>query len=252
MQETERRKINWKRYALARDIPALELIQPILRELDRRDKHPFKHYKPDNDPMGNQEGFHKSQALVRLIFGGNQCLQKLTIIQTERGLLRAADVVVGDNLVGGKVVHKFVSPEEVPIWSIECHGGFKLSGNYEHPVMTKSGFKFLGELDEDKDEVMLVLGRETWAKQSNMTSEDAYFAGLMIGNGCLVQSSTTLSFTSIYSHHLDFITRYLGDDAFVRRYERGAATALHWSAGHIKDKMRDLWGMKMVKSCAPT
>ncbi len=57
---------------LASDTSTLAFILPFCEELERRSNHPGDQYKPDNDLEGDQLGFHKSGARIRLVFGGNQ------------------------------------------------------------------------------------------------------------------------------------------------------------------------------------
>lgn len=54
------------------DTPSLAMMLPVLREVERRRAHPLFHFKPDEHPERNQAGFHASQAVVRVIIGGNQ------------------------------------------------------------------------------------------------------------------------------------------------------------------------------------
>lgn len=57
---------------LANDPATLAFVLPFCEELHRRENHPGDVYLPDNDPEGDQLGFHQSNARIRLLFGGNQ------------------------------------------------------------------------------------------------------------------------------------------------------------------------------------
>jgi len=51
------------------------------REILRRKRHPFYTYKPDDHPERNQLAFHKSDATVRLVYGGNQSGKSRSVAQ---------------------------------------------------------------------------------------------------------------------------------------------------------------------------
>ncbi len=57
---------------LARDPSTVGFVHSVCEEMIRRRRHPGDLYIPDDDPEGDQLSFHKSEARVRLIFGGNQ------------------------------------------------------------------------------------------------------------------------------------------------------------------------------------
>lgn len=50
----------------------MALVGPICTEFRRRKGHPYFSWHPDDDPSRPQKQFHQSQAMVRLLFGGNQ------------------------------------------------------------------------------------------------------------------------------------------------------------------------------------
>lgn len=52
--------------------PALQVLLNSLREIKRRQDHPYYAYTPDDHAQGNQLGFHKSTAMYRLLFGANR------------------------------------------------------------------------------------------------------------------------------------------------------------------------------------
>lgn len=54
------------------DVGTLALVVGVCKEYLRRKNHPGDQYIPDDNPLANQEGFHKSLARTRLLFGGNQ------------------------------------------------------------------------------------------------------------------------------------------------------------------------------------
>jgi len=57
---------------LAQERDAAQELLPLAREFVRRTKHLYYHYKPANHPRRNQVAFHCSDAVIRLVKGGNR------------------------------------------------------------------------------------------------------------------------------------------------------------------------------------
>lgn len=69
---------------IAKLIANREVLEPALRiamEIDRRNKHPYYSWVPDDHPERNQLAFHQSKAHTRLAFGGNQSGKSRTVSQ---------------------------------------------------------------------------------------------------------------------------------------------------------------------------
>lgn len=225
------------------------LLLPVLEELKNRLSHPAETYVPDDHPERPQKAFHESKAMIRVVGGGNQCVALDTLIQTERGPVPAADVQVGDKINGGTVTKRWISPEPVKTWTIECEGGFQLTGNAEHPIMTRSGWKTMAEIGVD-DEVKLAMGYLAPLQTSQMTPRDGYFAGLMVGDGCLSHHHGVMSFTSNDEELHEWMRGYLRGICEPRPDSK--PIEIRWCSEALKERWLHLWGGTLATAKSKT
>ena len=202
-------------------------------------------YWPDVHRERDQLGFLKSKAKNRLIFGGNQCQRFDEPTSTGRGIIPAAFVQVGDEVIGGTVTKVFHSPVPDKCWTINCEGGLKLTANSQHPVMTPNGWKSLRDLEID-DEVKLVFGGQPWTK-SALTPDDAYFTGLMVGNGSYCGPSTGLRFSHGDKETRDWVRSYV-EGGYGSNIQSRREDELAWCSGDLKRTAIEVWGWDPVKS----
>lgn len=208
-----------------------------------------------------QVPFFQSGAKNRLSGGGNQCVSFGTLIPTDRGLIPAAKVEIGDTVIGGKVVNKWMSTTPVETFELICEGGFRLTANAQHPVMAKTrcrvGAKFTltneaPQFTEVKDlrrgdRIELALNQWVWSK-SCMTPNDGYFAGLMTGDGCLSKNEYGgMGFTSADVELVEWVDSYLDGNVRIDT-SRGTVSQLEFSDMALKEKMRYCWGMNLCNS----
>jgi hypothetical protein len=66
---------------IAKDRDALLTVMAYAREIRRRIEHPYYNFAPDDHPLRNQEGFFRSTAMTRLVFGGSQSGKSRSIAQ---------------------------------------------------------------------------------------------------------------------------------------------------------------------------
>lgn len=191
-------------------------------------------------PMARQLPFFRSTASERVVRGGNQCTSLSTPIWTNRGLLPAADVCVGDSVIGGTVVAKHVSQNTEPTFKCLFEGGFELVCNRQHPLLTKDGFVEFQNL-KNGTQVKLALGLCVWPETSQMTPDDGYFSGLMIGDGCVTHRYGVMSITSGDAETLGWVEKYLATMG-IASYGDSKPIEIRWSSAALKEKMQYLWG----------
>ena len=214
------------------DEPTAKQFRRLATESHRREQETMRLFKP----LPEQIPFFLSHASQRIVRGGNQCTALNTPIPTNRGLLKAADVQVGDMVVGGVVEKRWISPEPVMTYKIDCEGGFFVVGNAEHPLLTPDGFKKISTIKVG-DKIKLALN-EWVGTQSCMSPDDGYFAGLMIGDGCITHRYGVMSFTSIDEELHQWLANYLP----VETYREKKIIEIRFSSSAIKEKMEHLWG----------
>lgn len=230
-----------------------DLLPDIQRERRRRDKEALRMFRA----RPNQVAFFESTARERLSGGGNQCVSFDTRIPSSRGLVCASEVHIGDTVPGGTVVRRWISPEPVLTYKLQCEGGFSLCCNAEHPILAVSRPRIAAfALDSGQprwveagkikrgDMVSLALGKWVWG-ESEMTPNDGYFCGLMIGDGCLSKRYGGFSFVSADDALLYWMDSYLSDKVpTVSVYDKSGTKArqLEWSSQAMKEVMIHLWG----------
>lgn len=97
----------------------------------------------------------------------DHCLVGDTLISTPKGKIPIKELVNTNGLVycydGKEIVTRQykdceITQRNVEIYELELENGYKIRGTYDHPVLTKKGYKLLGELNSN-DEVLCVLTR---------------------------------------------------------------------------------------------
>ena len=90
-----------------------------------------------------------------------------TLISTPKGKIPIKELVNTNGLVycydGKEIITRQykdceITQRNVEIYELELENGYKIRGTYDHPVLTKKGYKLLGELNSN-DEVLCVLTR---------------------------------------------------------------------------------------------
>jgi len=197
-------------------------------------------------PLPHTEAFFSSKKQVRLLFGSNQCTSLDTPIPTNRGLLPAAHVKVGDAVIGGQVIAKWISPEPVTTFRVTCTGGYSVVANREHPLLTKEGFKTVADI-RPGDEIKVALDDWPWDDSPVMTATDAYFCGIMVGDGCLTQPHGVMRLTTADAFLAEWFTTYLSSQHVQVDQKAGnKAVDLRVCIASLKEKMEYLWGVQMV------
>lgn len=96
------------------------VLQEAVKELQRRDEHPFNQYVPTDFPEHNQLNFHKSNHRYRLLFGGNQ---------SGKSLANAHEIAWW---LTGKHPYRKVPKPPIYIWNISTEYITILDGVYRH------------------------------------------------------------------------------------------------------------------------
>lgn len=181
------------------------IAQNVLRlaQGDRKEAQIF-YYKPAHEQARRM---HKSHAMIIGIGGGNRCQGPGTRVQTGRGMLKIEDVVVGDRVPGrgrwpGVVTALYKSPAPVGTYRVETKRGYTMTGSGEHMNLVSPArnrewhnasdadwkqqeWRRLDALaDCNADDLYIAMSTGgAFPAECSITGDDAYFLGLMVGDG---------------------------------------------------------------------
>ena len=110
------------------------------------------------------------------------CLDKNTLILSDMGLIRLETFINsstklefnpvnikthdGDNMVD---VSSFYKSEKSDLYEVEFESGGKIVGTENHPLMTKSGWKTIGDLNENEDAVLCKYSQNVFGSSIDYT-----------------------------------------------------------------------------------
>lgn len=97
-----------------------DVLAEAIKELQRREVHPFNTYVPTATKTHNQESFHKSKQRYRLLFGGNQSGKSLANAQEIAWWLT------------GKHPYRPVPKSPIHVWCISAEYSTIKDGVYRH------------------------------------------------------------------------------------------------------------------------
>lgn len=250
-------------------IRAYAEIRALIPELRKRNPLEFFQYK-----QPKQLDFRKSQKGTRVIYGGNRCTVAGTRVLTARGLVPCEEVVVGDRVLYSgqgrrigysEVVSTWASPEPVPVFKLTTKRGYTITANAEHPLWVcgaKAGGWHNGTvldndwrfqpLSEIKVGQFVRLGNRSdsaWGTASTLTEDDAYFLGLMTGDGWWHHPYGRMSFSShtddaeLFSWVTAYLLRHDVEAKVEQRSENGST--LYWCNLGFKRRVLS-WGVTLA------
>lgn len=195
-------------------------------------------------PNPKQDVFHRSKAGTRVLSGGNQCTVISSPVMTYNGEVPAGDVEIGDRLIGGTVIAKYLSPEKVNVFRLKLSSGLELDANAEHPVMTRRGWVRFDALTME-DEVQVSLeSAPTPETIPGFSYDDGRALGAMVGNGCMRHQAGAFGITSADSELLAFMEGYFGKPHVV---QKPGAKEYRWCSVKTKRALIEA-GLLAVKS----
>jgi len=138
---------------LLSDLKLFGLILAWAQEFNRRKAHPFYAYQPDDHPERDQLAFHKSTALTRVVFGGNQSGKSRCVAQEIAwwltGMHPFQDVPPAPHIFVLSASYRTIQEgiyrhlkEILPDWLVEKPGPL-IQGGWQMPswIQMKSGAK---------------------------------------------------------------------------------------------------------------
>lgn len=122
-----------------------------------------------------------------------QCLNEESWVNTNRGLIPIKDCKKGDLVFSrdqpNKILNKWSNPHSQGL-SLETSKGFKVQGKNDHKLLClntktqETEYKTLQDIVPD-DAVAIQTNADLFPSKCNLSTEDAYFYGQVVGDGCI-------------------------------------------------------------------
>jgi superfamily II DNA or RNA helicase/intein/homing endonuclease len=201
-----------------------------------------------NKIIGNDEERGKDRGIIKVATGGGKCCSKDSICLTEDGMIEIGEIEedIGDEEYCKKKIKVFtpfgerdrdVSSHiyrdgEKKSFKITTSYGYSITGTPNHRIIVigKHGefeWKRMDKIDAD-DVVVLSKNQNIFGNNNDFTVEEAYFLGLLYGDGSL-NSRSQITFTTVDDHLEDYFNNYALEAGFkVSSYSRDGQK-------HVKD-----------------
>ena len=254
-----------------------EALAEVLR-LQRQDRqeHQLEYYEPTQPGSLRVLG---SDARIIGVGGGNRCQPAGTRVHTGRGMLCIEDVAVGDVVPGrhrfpGRVEAIYRSPRAVPVYKVTTKRGYTMQGSGEHKNMVAvaqpagwhnaidpdystrdwATLASLAGIDFEKSPTFIAMSAGGgFAQQCDISADDAYFFGLMAGDGCYSSKGSRRNVMNYTTNDNDFeliawMQNYLAEKGVSVRTahkKQTNGTTLSWCNGKLRE-WADACGLKPV------
>lgn len=240
-----------------------------------RKENAVLYYEPASEDV---EKVHLSSARVRLAGGGNGCESAGSRVVTERGMLRIEDVRVGDRvpsrngMTWKSVISTYRSPAPVAVFEVVTKRGLRFIGSGDHmswvadatprgwqggidPNTSTRCWRYLRDMAGavlDDGLFIAVRGNGLWPKSCEIDADDAYFLGLLVGDGSYNGKGYNRGTGSISCDAQDpeipeWICAYLASKGVVARPgPRSGAVHVQWSSVAFWDWLKSI-GLEKAK-----
>lgn len=199
--------------------------------------------------------------------GVGKCSRGDSIVFTDTGMVEIQDLWKGELIensvsplfinISGRHQHETTSAIYYsgfkPTYNFKTNMGYELGGSGTHRVLIIEDCKIQWKLVKDLkkgDRVVVQTGADIWGKDETVTPEEAYFLGLIMGDGSLASHNNRVCFTtrddSSREMFSEFVKTNLSQDVTCR--DEGSKYEMGFSNKEYRDRLESFGLFRGIKS----